>query len=223
VKLTRLATLLQDTASLQQKPFSLKKGFCLMNKDSTKHPRASKKRGPGTLRAGGRSTTPDQIEKEIRRRVEAARAQIASDAADAARLEEGKSYESQGRWDGSEKFRLLTEAEVKYATLNISEDFGGVYYCELFFLLIQHLAKLAFEKRFHDLEFAVCTIQQEAMHRGPVTADEGIDLPGARKRLDGMLTWFLSSEAHSQTEELTKHIEATERRERDEADKSKDE
>src|SRR5688572_9865890 len=72
---------------------------------------------------GERQAIPDEIEQEVRRRVQN---QLA------------RPYES----TAATHFQLLREPEVHQAAISLGEDAGGVHFIGLHILLLEHLAKL---------------------------------------------------------------------------------
>lgn len=134
-----------------------------MRKDTTKR------------RATINRTNSRAIEQEITRRVDEATAQIEADAD--ARIEAAINapYESQFNWDGSETFQLLTDEELQHAALSLSETSAGEYYTGLLIMLLEHVGKLAFEKRFNDMECAISQVRERAYRSDSWAVRSGIE------------------------------------------------
>ena len=134
-----------------------------MRKDTTKR------------RATISRTNSRAIEQEVGRRVDEATAQIEAEAT--ARIEAAINapYESIGNWDGSETFHLLGDKELQHIAMSLAEQSGGEYYTGLLIVLLEHLGKLAFEKRFNDLEYAIAQVREQSYKADHFALDTGIE------------------------------------------------
>ncbi len=125
-------------------------------------------------------------------------------------------YESIGGWNGSETFQLLTETEVEQAAEELGDHNGDAYYTGLNILLLQHLGKLAFEKRFNTLEFTISEISKGMIKTDSHAYSQGSALlQKTRERLAESTTDLLSSRAAYMADRLQKHIQAVEARSRE--------